>query len=273
MRHFRIIEVLVIILILVTLLSSGMMPQAVQAATGQKDNPESWLNAEEKAYVTAIRATDSTVRGLSANLTALLWGYNEQERETINQTIIKLRTALEGFNIKAPEEFAEIGTRYSNLYYSYLNKPALSVYIYSGVRSMHAGDLIANLASTENCLNSLEDTLDVLSKRLTAQIADIAERREKAAEMLEKLFDKYCFIATAAYGTPAAAEIDVLRRFRNEVLLPNPAGKKFVELYYEYSPPLAQFISEHERLRTITRIYIIDPIVHAVDYTETWWSR
>lgn len=63
-----------------------------------------------------------------------------------------------------------------------------------------------------------------------------------------------CFIATAAYGTPMAEEIDVLRQFRDEYLLTNPVGQALVELYYEISPPVAEFIEEHPALKPIVRV-------------------
>jgi hypothetical protein len=62
-----------------------------------------------------------------------------------------------------------------------------------------------------------------------------------------------CFIATAAYGTPMAEEIQVLRDFRDGYLLTNPVGETLVELYYRVSPPIAEFISEHPSLKPIVR--------------------
>jgi len=53
-----------------------------------------------------------------------------------------------------------------------------------------------------------------------------------------------CFIATACYGSYDAPEVQVLRRFRNERLLPSPAGAGLVRLYYWLSPPLARAIAE-----------------------------
>jgi hypothetical protein len=63
----------------------------------------------------------------------------------------------------------------------------------------------------------------------------------------------YCFIATAAYGTPMAEEIQVLRDFRDGYLLTNPVGEALVDLYYRNSPPVAEFITEHPSLKPIVR--------------------
>jgi hypothetical protein len=62
-----------------------------------------------------------------------------------------------------------------------------------------------------------------------------------------------CFIATAAYGTPMAGEIEILRQFRDEYLLTNPLGQALVGLYYRVSPPIAEFIIEHPSLKPIVR--------------------
>jgi hypothetical protein len=66
-------------------------------------------------------------------------------------------------------------------------------------------------------------------------------------------FGTGCFIATAAYGTPMAEEIQILREFRDEYLLANPVGEALVELYYTVSPPIAEFITEHPGLKPIVR--------------------
>jgi len=71
---------------------------------------------------------------------------------------------------------------------------------------------------------------------------------------------RYCFIATAAYGTPMAEEIQTLREFRDEYLLINPLGQAFVDFYYKVSPPIAKFITEHPSLKPIVRAGLV-PIV------------
>jgi len=62
-----------------------------------------------------------------------------------------------------------------------------------------------------------------------------------------------CFIATAAYGSPMADEVETFRNFRDLFLITHSWGKAFVQFYYRHSPKIAHFISQHESLRTITR--------------------
>ncbi len=80
-----------------------------------------------------------------------------------------------------------------------------------------------------------------------------------------------CFIATAAYGTPSAAEIDVLREFRDAVLLESALGSRFVDIYYRLSPPVADLISGSSFLRTVVRELLVDPAVWLVRATRGLW--
>jgi len=65
-----------------------------------------------------------------------------------------------------------------------------------------------------------------------------------------------CFIATAAFGSPMAGEVAVLRKFRDRYLLKSEAGKKLVDIYYRFSPPIAEFIKHNPFLRFPIRILI-----------------
>jgi hypothetical protein len=62
-----------------------------------------------------------------------------------------------------------------------------------------------------------------------------------------------CFIATAAYGSYMEPHVTVLREFRDHFLLTNSVGKFFIDLYYTYSPPVADFIARHDNLQVVVR--------------------
>jgi uncharacterized repeat protein (TIGR02543 family) len=83
----------------------------------------------------------------------------------------------------------------------------------------------------------------------------------------------FCFIATAAYGTPTAEQIDVLREFRDVVLLKSAVGSQFVALYYHLSPPVADFIARSDLSRTLVRELLVDPIIWAVEATGDIWRN
>ena len=69
-----------------------------------------------------------------------------------------------------------------------------------------------------------------------------------------------CFIATAAYGTPMAEEIQILRGFRDEYLLTNPVGQALVEFYYRVSPPIAEFITEHPAMKPVVKAGLVPAV-------------
>jgi hypothetical protein len=82
-----------------------------------------------------------------------------------------------------------------------------------------------------------------------------------------------CFIATAAYGTDTAEEINLLREFRDAVLLPSGAGAGLVSLYYQVGPPIAEVIWRHDFLRTAVRAGFIDPVVAILNWSHALWSE
>ncbi len=69
-----------------------------------------------------------------------------------------------------------------------------------------------------------------------------------------------CFIATAAYGSSLEPHVRILCKFRDHYLLTNRPGKSFVKYYYEYSPPAADFISNHAGLRALVCVGLL-PLV------------
>ena len=76
----------------------------------------------------------------------------------------------------------------------------------------------------------------------------------------DNIFRFKCFIATAVYGSPFHPCVKVLRDFRDKYLLSSKIGRKWVDLYYRYSPQIAGFISKHKPLRVMAHFYLL-PLV------------
>lgn len=74
-----------------------------------------------------------------------------------------------------------------------------------------------------------------------------------------------CFVATAAYGSTMANDVCVLRTFRDECLMTNVAGQKFVAAYYRLSPAVANVIARDASLRSASRAMLM-PIVWTVKH-------
>jgi hypothetical protein len=69
-----------------------------------------------------------------------------------------------------------------------------------------------------------------------------------------------CFIAAAAFGSPLEHHVQILRDFRDRVLLNSAAGKALVQFYYRNSPPIAGKIAASDGLRLITRVLLM-PVI------------
>jgi hypothetical protein len=75
-----------------------------------------------------------------------------------------------------------------------------------------------------------------------------------------------CFIATAAYGSPFAADVARLRRLRDERLYGSALGRILIASYYALSPPLAAAISVDDRLRALVRTALSPAVALARAY-------
>lgn len=69
-----------------------------------------------------------------------------------------------------------------------------------------------------------------------------------------------CFIATAAFGSPMASQVQLLRMLRDRILLPAGAGRAFVKWYYGWSPRAAAWLRGHSLSRKVTRTALWIPI-------------
>ena len=81
-----------------------------------------------------------------------------------------------------------------------------------------------------------------------------------------------CFIATAAYGSPMAPQVDVLRVWRDRHLRPHWPGRAFIRAYETVSPPLADAIRDSAWLRAGVRV-LLWPVVGTAAVWLAWpWA-
>lgn len=72
-----------------------------------------------------------------------------------------------------------------------------------------------------------------------------------------------CFIATACFGSKYEPTVVMLRHFRDDYLLSNTLGTKFVNFYYQNSPPIAAEISGSPWQQAVVRV-LLTPLIALV---------
>lgn len=103
------------------------------------------------------------------------------------------------------------------------------------------------------------------AKPLIEKAAKLDPRNITIQHNLKSLQDPNgCFIATAAFGTPVAYEVNELRYFRDTWLVEKKLGQLFIKSYYKLSPNFADFISNKPILKKIIRL-ALKPIIRRVE--------
>ena len=115
-------------------------------------------------------------------------------------------------------------------------------------------DGVTNLREYNNVIESGGDISDFILAAGSAQLNGTGGIQRHAGS------GGGCFVATAAYGTPMADEINVLRDVRDAHLLTNALGTSFVDTYYRISPALADAIAQSPLLRSVARS-ILTPLI------------
>ncbi len=75
---------------------------------------------------------------------------------------------------------------------------------------------------------------------------------------------KGCFIATAAMGSELHPHVQLLREYRDNVLLKSPYKKQFekiLDIYYSFSPEIAESMKQHKHFGCTMKYMVVYPVV------------
>ena len=81
----------------------------------------------------------------------------------------------------------------------------------------------------------------------------------------------FCFFSTSVKGSGSEDYLDILRKFRDTLLVRSHWGRALVSLYYQHSPMLNELLARHEFLRNAVAIGLVPPmaaIAHVTLHTS-----
>ena len=290
-------------------LITGVTPQAIYGADDDEKKSETMLTSDEEKFFEDWKRLNSRLDGIIVQMRTFdSYGYMNFQKDLSSKSASELiREKKRYLDFEAP---CQLNTAPSTLKYIQTEWNTKVCSQYGKIRLAIEAALVPSITK-ESWLalgNKIDSDIDLLFQMqfnvrgmIIDRITELQQQRKKAGinpKAIEKevkeevkkeqskkdgagkpdgdsddLFDFDCFIATAAYGTPAAKEIDELRQFRDEYLRESYLGNEFIKFYYSNSPPIADFISKHEVLRVVVKEGFVDPIVKIVELTENWWAE
>ena len=126
-----------------------------------------------------------------------------------------------------------------------------------------------------DCLNSiladdpgnykvLNEKVDILKKLGRTSEAAEVQKLADANKPVVQSDHGGCLIATATFGSPMAAQVQLLRDFRQNTIYSSAAGTQFMiafeTWYYSFSPTIADFINDHPLTKPPMRV-ILTPLL------------
>ena len=266
----------ILILLAVTIILSGLIaPFSISA----KD--EGFLTEEEKGFEfvlfiksdRASRYIASLRSWLKDSTSKLKFVFKPEAMSFPDKEFNQYKTCFFGYQNKdVPDTMTDIADLWDAEVC--LKFDSVSRRIDSLKKGANLWEWTTGLDEIKGHLDSIESSLSKIKAMQEKRMLELETKRklEEEAKKDLGLKDDSCFIATAAYGTGTSVKIDKLRHFRDEYLQKSSQGKAFIRFYYENSPPIAGFISEHEVLRLIVREGCVEPAVKIVELTEYYWS-
>lgn len=148
-----------------------------------------------------------------------------------------------------------------------VNRPRL----YAAVKAVY-GDVSATATTVSDAAKSPAPG-DYGTARRSALSGEVTATPQPVVEFPPLEDAGGCFIATAAYGSSLAPQVDVLRAFRERFLRPYAFGRLVIRAYETWSPPLAELIRSSDGLRWATRV-VLWPVVGLawLAVREPWWG-
>ncbi|MCB9026623.1 MAG: hypothetical protein H6625_09925 [Bdellovibrionaceae bacterium] len=148
-----------------------------------------------------------------------------------------------------------------------LGVSCLRVGIYSNPKIRKQGQAQGDFGFTD-ATSRINETYKSVANFNSPATSYAVSINESCVSSSESDKDVHCFIATAAYGSYLHSHVVKLKAFRDQFLKSTYLGRKFIKIYYKYSPEMAFYISQKPLLKKITR-WILTPFVFAVAYPSS----